>query len=59
MFGSKANTELVTFILSKKLYNYLTNSHISIEVKNGEGIIEARMPPLNIVDRCDLSLKAE
>ena len=58
MFGSKANNELVTYILSKKLYNYLANGHFSIEMKNGEAMLEARMPPLTIVDRCDISLKA-
>ena len=58
MFGSKANNEMVSYILSRKLYNYLSNGHFSIEMKNGEGILEARMPPLNIVDRCDLTLKA-
>ena len=58
MFGSRQNSELVTYILSQKLYNYLANSQISIEVKNGEAILEARMPPLNIVDRCDISLRA-
>ena len=58
MFGSKANNQLVSYILSKKLYNYLTNTQVSVEVKNGQGIIEARMPPLSIVDRCDISLKS-
>ena len=58
MFGSRQNSELVSYILSQKLYNYLANSQISIEVKNGEAILEARMPPLNIVDRCDISLSA-
>ena len=58
MFGSKANNELVTYILTKKLYNYVANGHFSIEMKNGEAMLEARMPPLNIVDRCDISLKA-
>ena len=58
MFGSKANNELVTYILSKKLYNYLANGHFSIEMKNGEAMLEAWMPPLTIVDRCDISLKA-
>merc|ERR1712001_638208 len=28
------------------------------EVKNGEGIIEAHMPRLTIVDRCDITMKA-
>ena len=57
MFGSRQNSELVSYILSQKLYNYLANSQISLEVKNGEAILEARMPPLTIVDRCDISLR--
>ena len=57
MFGSKANSELVSYILSKKLYDYLANANIVVEMKNGEVILEASMPPLNIVDRCDISLK--
>lgn len=58
MFGSRANSQLVTYILSKKLYNYLANGRITIEMKNGEAILEASMPPLSIVDRCDISLRA-
>ena len=58
MFGSKQNSELVTYILSRKLYDYLINTRTTVQVKNGEGIIEAHMPHLTIVDRCDLSMKS-
>ena len=57
MFGSQENNRLVTHILSKKLYEYLSNTKISLEVNDGEAILDARMPPLSIVDRCDISLK--
>ena len=58
MFGSQANSDLVTYILSRKLSDYLINTRTSVEVKNGEGIIEAHMPRLTIVDRCDITMKA-
>ena len=57
MFGSQENNRLVTHILSEKLYEYLSNTKISLEVNDGEAILDARMPPLSIVDRCDISLK--
>lgn len=58
MFGSKANSELVTFILSRKLYDFLSRTQIKVEVRDGEATLEAQMPPLSIVDRCDLSMKS-
>ena len=57
MFGSKANSRLVSYILSNKLYDYLTDIRTSVEVKNGEVIFESHMPYLNIVDRCDMSIQ--
>ena len=57
MFGSKENNRLVTRVLSDKLYEYLVNTKISLEVSDGEAIMDVRMPPLSIVDRCDISLK--
>ena len=57
MFGSKENNHLVTHILSQKLYEYLSNTKITLEVDDGEAILDARMPPLSIVDRCDIALK--
>ena len=57
MFGSKANNRLVSYILSNKLYDYLTDIRTSVEVKNGEVIFESHMPYLNIVDRCDMSIQ--
>ncbi len=58
MFGSRANSELVTIILTRKLYDYLEKSRISIEMENGEVVLDAKMPYLTIADRCDLSLRS-
>jgi hypothetical protein len=39
MFGSKANSDLVSYILSRKLYDYMTNSQVSLEVTNGKAYV--------------------
>ena len=38
MFGSQENNRLVTHILSEKLYEYLSNTKISLEVNDGDHI---------------------
>ena len=57
MFGSPENRHIVAWILTRKLYEYLDESNISVEVSDGEVMLDAHLPPADVVDRCDTTLK--
>ena len=57
MFGSPENSHIVAWILTRKLYEYLDGSDIAVEVSDGEVMLDAHLPPADVVDRCDATLK--
>ena len=59
MFGSPENSQIVSWILAKKLYEYLDESNFAVEVSDGEVMLDAHLPPAEVVDRCDTTLKVQ
>jgi len=57
MFGSPENSHIVSWILTRKLYEYLDGSNFAVEVSDGEVMLDAHLPPADVVDRCDTTLK--
>ena len=53
MFGSPENSHIVAWILTRKLYEYLDEANISVEVSDGEVMLDAHLPPADVVAELD------
>ena len=51
------NSDFVAYILTRKVTDFLEGTQAKVEVKNGEVLFESNSPPLELVNRCDATVR--